>query len=100
MKTNGQKGYVSSDYLLESVDFFLLNSVWGNEEAKELVPTAKYRLALLDYYKRAGLKGGTEWQLYTKSPGSKEDNVFYSRLFNKNSRFVDFAFLLKNNQTG
>ena len=100
VKTNGQKGYVSSDYLLESVDFFLLNSVWGNEEAKELVPTAKYRLALLDYYKRAGLKGGTEWQLYTKSPGSKEDNVFYSRLFNKNSRFVDFAFLLKNNQTG
>lgn len=100
MKADGQKGYVSSDYLLDTSDFLLLNSVWGNEEAKEVVSTAKYRLALLDYYKRAGLQGGTEWQLYTKALGAKEDNVFYSRLFNKNSPFVDFAFLLKNNQTG
>lgn len=100
VKVEGQKGYVSSDYLLDTADFLLLNSVWGNEEAKEVVSTAKYRLALLDYYKRAGLQGGTEWQLYTKALGAKEDNVFYSRLFNKNSRFVDFAFLLKNNQTG
>lgn len=100
VKVDGQKGYVSSDYLLDTADFLLLNSVWGNEEAKEVVSTAKYRLALLDYYKRAGLQGGTEWQLYTKALGAKEDNVFYSRLFNKNSRFVDFAFLLKNNQTG
>ena len=100
VKVDGQEGYVSSDYLLDEQDFLLLNSVWGNEEAKEAVSTAKYRLALLDYYKRAGLRGGTEWQLYTKAPGAKEDNVFYSRLFNKNSRSVDFAFLLKNNQTG
>ena len=100
VKADGQKGYVSSDYLLDTSDFLLLNSVWGNEEAKEVVSTAKYRLALLDYYKRAGLQGGTEWQLYTKALGAKEDNVFYSRLFNKNSPFVDFAFLLKNNQTG
>ena len=100
VKADGQKGYVSSDYLLDTSDFLLLNSVWGNEEAKEVVSTAKYRLALLDYYKRAGLRGGTEWQLYTKALGAKEDNVFYSRLFNKNSPFVDFAFLLKNNQTG
>lgn len=100
VKADGQKGYVSSDYLLDTADFLLLNSVWGNEEAKEVVSTAKYRLALLDYYKRAGLRGGTEWQLYTKALGAKEDNVFYSRLFNKNSPFVDFAFLLKNNQTG
>lgn len=100
VKADGQKGYVSSDYLLNTSDFLLLNSVWGNEEAKEVVSTAKYRLALLDYYKRAGLRGGTEWQLYTKALGAKEDNVFYSRLFNKNSPFVDFAFLLKNNQTG
>lgn len=100
VKVEGQKGYVSSDYLLDTGDFVLLNSIWGNEESKEVVPTAKYRLALLDYYKRTGLHGGLEWQLYTKAPGAKEDNVFYSRLFNKNSRFADFAFLLKNNQTG
>lgn len=100
VKVDGQKGYVSSDYLLDTGDFVLLNSIWGNEESKEVVPTAKYRLALLDYYKRTGLHAGLEWQLYTKAPGAKEDNVFYSRLFYKNSRFADFAFLLKNNQTG
>lgn len=99
VKAHGKKGVVSSSLILPSEDFHLLNSIWGNSDAKECVATAKCRLALLDYFKRANLNGGTEWQLYTQKKDSKPNTVFYPRVYDKKSKFTDFAFLVKNNQT-
>lgn len=99
VKAHGKKGFVSSSLILPSEDFHLLNSIWGNSDAKECVATAKCRFALLDYFKRANLNGGTEWQLYTQKKDSKPNTVFYPRVYNKGSKFTDFAFLVKNNQT-
>lgn len=99
VKADGKKGYVSSSLILSSEDFHLLNSAWGNTDAKECVPTAKCRLAILDYYKRSNLKGGVEWQIYTKKKEDKPNTVFYPRIFDRNSKFTDFVFLVKSNQT-
>ena len=99
VKADGKKGYVSSSLILSSEDFHLLNSAWGNTDTKECVSTAKCRLAILDYYKRCNLKGGVEWQIYTKKKEDKPNTIFYPRIFDRNSKFTDFAFLVKNNQT-
>lgn len=99
VKANNNKGFVASNLILPSEDFHLLNSAWGNSDAKECVFTAKCRLALLDYYKRCNLQGGIEWQIYTKGKDMKPNNVFFPRISNKNSKFTDFAFIIKNNQT-
>ena len=101
VKANGQKGYVASDYLLSTEDFALLNGVWGNEEAKEMVETSKYRLAVLDYLKSNHLQtGSTGWQLYAKQKEMKPNSVLYPLLNNGKSKDTGFAFILKDNVTG
>lgn len=101
VKANGKKGYVSSDYLLNAQEFHLLNNIWGNEDAKEVVSTAKCRLAILDYLKNNDIKtGNTAWQLYTKPKEIKPNSVLFPRLNNGYDNFTEFAFILKDNQTG
>lgn len=99
VKAHGKKGFVASSLVLPSEDFHLLNSAWGNSDAKECIATAKCRLAVLDYYKRCNLKGGIEWQVYTKKKEDRQNNVFFPRVCDRNSKFTDFAFIIKNNQT-
>jgi len=59
---DGNKGYMSSDYLLSKDDFTMLNGIWGDTESKQCINTAKCRLALLNYYKTNAL--GSEWQIF------------------------------------
>lgn len=100
VKANGKTGFVSADLILSAEDFQLMNSIWGNTDAKDCVKTAKCRLALLDYYKRTGLQGGVEWQLYTKKEDEKPNSVWFGKAVDAYSKFTDFAFVLKNNRTG
>lgn len=99
VKSGKDKGFVSSNHLLSSEDFHILDGIWGNTDAKECVPAAKYRLALLNFYKRQGIRGGTQWQLYTNNMREKQNTVLFPRLYDKKSRFTDFIFILQNNQT-
>lgn len=99
VKADGQKGFVASNLILSAKDFALLNSAWGNTDAKEYINTAKCRLAILDYYKRFNLPGGTEWQIYTRRKEDKTNTVYYRRFYNPNSKFTDFIFIVKNNRT-
>lgn len=101
VKTNGTTGYVASAYLLNQADFNLLHGVWGNMDTRDCIISSKCRLAILDYYKIHSLNSGnTGWQIYTKQKDQKPNNVFYPRLYNKNSKFTDFIFIVKNNGTG
>lgn len=101
VKTNGQEGFISSAYLLDSSDFTLLNGVWGDNDAKECIESSKCRLAILDYYKNNRLQSGTNgWQIYTRMKDQKPNTVFYPRIYDKNSKFTDFVFILKNAQEG
>lgn len=101
VKVNGQEGYVSSPYVINSEDFFLLNGAWGDADSKECIESTKCRLAILDFYKTNRYSSGTNgWQIYTRMQGQKPNTVFYPRLYDKNSKFTDFVFILKNNQGG
>lgn len=109
---NNKKGYIISSDILSSKDFNLLNSIFGNEESYKCISLTRYRLALLDYYKKNGLYGKPEslssqtknkdiygWQVYTNNLDMKPNNVFFPALYNPNSKFSDFAVILKNNNT-
>lgn len=101
VKANGQEGFISSAYLLDASDFNLLNGVWGDNDAKECIESSKCRMAILDYYKNNTLQSGTNgWQIYTRMKDQKPNTVFYPRIYDRNSKFTDFVFILKNAQEG
>lgn len=50
----------------------------------------------MNYYKNKAL--GSEWKVYCRPKNIKPNNVHYPKL-NANSKFTDFAVLIKNTQT-
>ena len=113
-----QEGFVASSLLLSKPDFFLLNSAFGDQESKENVFTTKCRLAVLNYYKTRGYIGkiddqlrresgiqttpdsDNQWQIFCRPKEVKPNNVFFKRLYDRNSRFTDFAVIIKNLVSG
>lgn len=100
VKYDGHTGYVSSDFILNSEDFHLLNGVWGSADVKDAIPTSKCRLAILNYLKSQNMQtGNTGWQIYTFDPEVKPNNILYPKLSNGYNKFTSFAFIIKNNAT-
>lgn len=120
-KTKGENpliGYVASPYLLSRQDFFLLNSIYGDTDSKEVIATAKCRVALLKYFKdhqyigemseeirhEAGITiiPGTDnqWQVFSRAKNSKPNTTLFPRLYNKNSKFTDMLVIIRNISTG
>jgi uncharacterized Zn finger protein (UPF0148 family) len=97
-KGESMKGYISSDYILSQSDFQILNSIWGDKESKEVINTAKCRIALLNYFKERNYLGS--WQVFSKSKDTKPNTTYYERVTNKNSKFTDFAVIIKNINSG
>ena len=113
-----QEGYIASPYILEKKDFFLLNSIFGNQDSKETIITTKCRMALLNYYKDhhyigkideqvrtdAGItvvpNGENQWQVFCKPKDAKPNSVLFKRLYSKNSQFTDFAVIITNVVSG
>ena len=108
---NGVKtdGFVSSQYVMDEKDFFWLNSIWGNSDCLSVVGIARYRKALLDYFKSKGYVGdisksdsdrygiiaptnSNQWQVFCE-PSTKEYNTIYNkkRLIRCDSKYEDFA---------
>ena len=101
VKVNGQEGYVASNYILYTEDFTLLNGVWGNEEAKEMVETTKCRAAIVDYLRFNNMQTGSKgWNLYTKPKETRPNTVLFPRLDDGYDNYTEFAFILENNTTG
>jgi len=94
----GNKGYISSNLLLSKSDFFILNGIFGDQESRQCVNTSKCRLALLDYYKNNSLD--ENWKVFCRPKDVKPNAVFFPRLYNKISKFTDFAVIIKNTRTG
>ena len=111
------KGYIASPYILDKKDFFLLNSIFGDVDSKIIIETAKCRRALLDYYKSQQYIGrmsseeaselglplpsyGNQWQVYCLPKGSYTNNVYFKRILRKDSKFTDFAVIIKNINSG
>jgi hypothetical protein len=111
VKRDGVKGYVATRLLAEKNDYHLLNSIFGNPEAKEVIPTSRARRALLDYYKENDIVGdmpgetkkevfGTAfprnevWMVYAKPVDSPRNVVLYPRVVRPRSKHPDFAVLI------
>lgn len=111
------KGYIASPFILEKSDFFLLNSIFGDTDSKSVIETSKCRRALLDYYKGQNYIGrlsyedasalglpmpndDNQWQVYCLPKDVSTNNVYFKRLLRKDSKFTDFAVLIKNINTG
>ena len=113
-----QEGYVASPYILNKTDFFIMNSIFGNQDSKETIITTKCRIALLNYFKEkqyigkideqmridAGISTSpnstNQWQVFTKPEDAKPNSVFFKRLYNKSSQFTDFAVIITNSVSG
>jgi hypothetical protein len=118
VKWNNTKGFMSSAFLLPKKDFYILNGIWGDDESKELISTGKCRIALLAYFKSKGFYGMIDpqicqevfgvqyfpsenvWQVFSKIKSSKYNTTYYKRIIDKNSKFTDFAVIIKNPNTG
>jgi lipoprotein-anchoring transpeptidase ErfK/SrfK len=110
-------GYIASPFLLDKEDFIRLNSIFGDTESKGCVETAKCRIALLNYFKQSGFIGKippevltevmptfhpndeNQWQIFCRDFKLKPNNVLYPKLYNKDSKFTDFAVIIKNINT-
>lgn len=113
VKANGTEGYVSTKLALDSQDFFLLNSIFGDYESREAISTIKCRMALLGYFKEKGYIGKMDdalkqqlwgadalnkevWQVFAKSKDVKPNTFIYPRITNLASKFTDFGVIIKN----
>jgi hypothetical protein len=113
---NGEQmeGYVSSGFILNKHDFFLLNSIFGDTDSKVVISTCKCRVALLNYFKENDYIGkissedrldadiyvepnaSNQWQVFSKAKTAKYNSVYYKRLVNPDSKFTDFAVIIQN----
>ena len=107
VKWNNTKGFVSSPYLTGKDDFILLSGIFGNEESRDCVDMYRYRLALLNYYKERRLYGKDfshvpekfathekNWQVFTNEKSAKTNSVFFPKLYDRNSKYTDFAVII------
>ena len=112
------EGYIAYQYLLPEEDFFRLNGVFGNEEAKEMLNESRYRRALLNYLKshnycgkitaeqiaehslNSNLNSAEQWQVFCKDKASKSNTVYRSRKYNRHSKYPDLAVIIKNVRSG
>ena len=110
------EGYVSSQYLIDKADFYRLNSIFGDDESRKDIATAKCRTALLNYFKEHGYIGKmapatleesgigiapsdtNQWQVFSRT--EKPNNLYFKKLIDRNSKFTDFAVIIKNINTG
>ena len=111
------KGFIASQFILEKSDFFLLNSIFGDTESKSVIETSKCRRALLYYFKEHGYIGrlspeetaelglpsptmDNQWQVFCLPKDVRTNNVYFKRVLRKDSKFTDFAVIIKNINTG
>jgi len=97
-KNESKKGYIFSRFILSQSDFEILNSIWGDKESKEIINTAKCRIALLNYFKERNCSGS--WQVFSKPKDTKPNTSYYEKITNKSSKFTDFAVIIKNVNSG
>jgi len=115
VKANEKKGYVSTQFILNKRDFYELNGIFGDVESKEVISTSKCRKALLLYFQDSisrkilgkidpqiqqeiygRLNNNEIWQVFSKSKELTPNTIAFPRYTNPNSKFTDFACIIKN----
>lgn len=111
-----QTGYVSTDYILSESDYYLMDGIFGNSEAREMISEQRCRKALLEYFKDKKYRGylsddaykaiGQQaysdsrqmWQVSCYSPKSSYNSVYYCREYEKNSKYRDMVVIISRMQ--
>ncbi|MCF6365029.1 MAG: hypothetical protein L3J35_02395 [Bacteroidales bacterium] len=109
-----KKGYMSFEYLVLPETFYTIEGMFGNENAKKLIASTKYRKAISSYLKkngftskipkdeRARLYGKDDqkevWQIFAE-PGKSMYNSFCYGDYNADNK-KDAAFIITNINTG
>ena len=117
MKNDCVEGYIAYDYMLPKSDFFLLNSIFGNDDARAMLAEARYKRALLAYYKTNNIRGdiseskmdeyginsvshsAPRWQVFCRYEKAKSNNVYRSKKYRKDSKYSDAAIIIQNLDT-
>jgi len=118
VKVKEQEGYVGSKYIVNKSDFYLINSIFSNNDSKQAVGNSLCRRALINYFKKNNLIGkmdsnmqkeafgalqtGKEvWQVFAKAKDKLPNTVATDlKIINPNSGKKDFAVVIKNIATG
>lgn len=117
MKDKCVEGYMAYEYMLPKSDFFLLNSIFGNEDALKMLSETRYKKALLSYFKDKGYRGNIDkakmdecgirgldnaprWQVFCRYEKAKSNNVYRSRKYRKDSKYTDVAIIIQNLENG
>ncbi len=109
-----KKGYMSFEYLVLPETFYIIEGMFGNENAKKLIASTKYRIAISNYLKsnnyttkiskseREKLYGKDSkkemWQIFAESPKAEFNSFCYGDYNGDKQR--DAAFILTNIKTG
>lgn len=98
------EGYVYSKYVFTKAELDYLNSLFGNENAKECIKLAKCRTALLNYYYLHVLEnrdnewgGRTDWAVFCRNDKQTKNDVFYGSVDGIKGKV--FAAILTNKTT-
>ncbi len=109
-----KKGYMSFEYLVLPETFYIIEGMFGNDNAKKLIASTKYRIAISNYLKsnnyttkiskseREKLYGKDSkkemWQIFAESPKAEFNSFCYGDYNGDNQR--DAAFILTNIKSG
>jgi hypothetical protein len=115
-KVDGKEGYASPKYMLNKLDFHELNAILADEDTRTAVKLTRYKKALLSYFRSHDIIGKMDehiqnelygavstkqvWQLFAKAAPSISNTVYFSTVSNQNSKYKDFACIIKNINTG
>lgn len=114
-KLNGLEGYASPKYLLNKMDFQELNAILADVDTRTAVSQTRFKKALLSYFRDNNLIGKMDdemqkevyglvtarevWQLFAKAETNTSNNVYFSKKSKQNSKFNDFACIIKKENT-
>ncbi len=107
---DGQKGFVSKEFIADPETYYFIEGLFGDKRASKRVPGTKYRLALMRYLKSKGyisqipedvqlelygeIKDSEVYQIFTEPAGSKFNSTVFAD-FDGDFR-NDAAYVLKN----
>lgn len=110
------EGYVASEYLLNKKELYIVNTMFGDNDSREVLATAKVRRGLLDYFINNQISGrispelaaevtltsdpSRQWLVIFHRGQTKPNEVLFKRAFDKESKFTDMAVILENISTG
>jgi hypothetical protein len=116
-KVSDKEGYIYSKLAIGKKDFYLLNSIFGDEETRKSIVTVKCKKAIIQYFKDKGYVGymssemqkevcgkikgqGEIWQVFSKGKDVTPNTIYYSRIMRYDSKYTDFATIIKNIYSG